>query len=275
MEANIIDIRESDFDREVLEYSAETPVVVDFWAPWCGPCRVLGPMMEKIAAEAAGAFRLAKVNVDENPGLSARFGIQGIPMVMAIRDGKVKSQFVGAQPESMVRKFLRELVPGPADRALAEATGLLTSRHWSEAETAARQAVALESANSAAALLLVKALLAQGKGQAAQDLLVAFPPGNEVVAAKRLQPLADLLAEAETAAGSPSDELEAEYLQTARLLSKGNIAAALDGLLDILRKDKHYRKDGARLVFLAALEILGEEDPMTRQYRNELASVLF
>lgn len=275
MEANIVDIMESNFDRDVVEYSAQTPVVVDFWAPWCGPCRSLGPMLEKLATEAGGGFRLAKVNVDENPGLSARFGIQGIPMVLAFREGKVTAQFVGAQPEAIVRKFLRDLVPSPADQSLAEATGLLTTRHWAEAEVAARRAMDLDPASSGAALLLVKALLAQGKGSLAQTSLAQFPPGNEVVAAQRLQPLADLLAEAEVGGDTAPDELKAEYLQTARLLGKGNIAAALDGLLDILRKDKHYRGDKARRVFLAALEIMGEEDPLTRQYRNELASVLY
>jgi putative thioredoxin len=275
MNVDIIEIRETDFEAEVIEYSNNTPVAVDFWAPWCAPCRTLGPLLERLAEEAHGAFRLAKVNVDDNPGLSARFGIQGIPMVIGFREGKVKGQFIGAQPESAVRKFLRDLRPDPADRLLAEATGLITARHWAEAEKAARNALALNAGSSAAALVLMKSLLAQGKGSPALDVLRNFPPGNEVVIAQKLEPLAALLAEAD--AGNPlvGDDLETEYLQAARLLTMGNFPAALDGLLDILRRDKRHRNDEVRRVFLAVLEILGEEDPLTRQYRDELASALF
>ncbi len=275
METDIIDIHEFNFDQDVIEYSRETPVVVDFWAPWCAPCRVLGPLLEKLAVDANGSFRLAKVNVDENPGLSARFGIQGIPLVMAFQDGKKKAEFIGAQPDAVVRKFLHDLAPRPAERLLSEATGLITARHWEEAENTARRALELEPGSSSAALLLMKALLAQGRGGQARGVLQNFPPGNEVIAAQKLQPLVNLLAEAESGRTPSSDDVDAEYLQAARLFAKGNIPAALDGLLDILRRDKHYRKDEARLVFLAALEILGEEDPLTRQYRNELASALF
>jgi len=275
MNADILEVAEIDFDREVIRYSMETPVVVDFWAPWCAPCRMLGPMLERLAGEAAGTFRLAKVNIDDNPGLSARFGVQSIPMLKAFREGKIVAQLIGAQPEGAVRKFLRELAPGPADQAVAEARGLLTARRWAEAEQAARRALDLEPNNSAAGLCLVKALLRQGKGSPALELLDRFPPGNETASAERLRPLAALLSEAESSADPPADEMEAGYLQTARLLARGNYPAALDGLLGLLRRDKHYRNDGARKVFLAALEILGEDDPATKQYRDELASVLF
>ena len=275
MNADILEVMESTFDQEVIRYSMETPVVVDFWAPWCVPCHLLGPMLEKLAVEAAGAFRLAKVNVDDNPGLSARFGVQSIPMLKAFHESKIVAQLVGAQPEAAVRKFLREVAPGPADRALAEAVGLLTARRWADAELAARRALELDPGSGAAALCRIKALLRQGKGSQAFEQIEQFPPGNEVVAAQRLRPLAALLAEAESSADWAGDDREAEYLQAARLLSRGNYPAALDGLLDILRKDKHYRNDDARKVFLAALELLGEDDPLTRQYRDELASVLF
>ncbi len=275
MNADIREVAEIDFDQEVLRYSMTTPVVVDFWAPWCAPCRMLGPMLERLAAEAAGTFRLAKVNIDDNPGLSARFGVQSIPMLKTFREGKIVSTLIGAQPESEVRKFLRDLAPGPADQALAEAKGLLTARRWGDAEQAALRALELEGGNSAAALCLVKALLRQGKGSSALDRLDRFPSGNESSAAERLRPLAALLAEMDSSADPPADATEAGYLQAARLLARGNYPAALDGLLELLRRDKHYRNDDARKVFLAALDILGEDDPLTRQYRDELASVLF
>jgi putative thioredoxin len=275
MNGNILEVAESDFDTEVVQYSLTTPVVVDFWAPWCAPCRMLGPMLERLAAEAAGTFRLAKVNIDESPGLSARFGVQSIPMLKTFRDGKIVATMVGARPESEVRKFLRELAPGPADQALAEARGLLTARRWGEAEGAARRALDLDAGNSAAALCLVKALLRQGRGSPALELLDRFPAGSESAEAERIRPLAALLAEMESSADLPADVMEAGYLQTARLLARGNYAAALDGLLELLRRDKHYRNDDARRVFIAALDILGEDDPLTRQYRDELASVLF
>ncbi|MBN2084488.1 MAG: thioredoxin [Anaerolineales bacterium] len=275
MRADILEVAEADFDQAVIQYSSTTPVVVDFWAPWCMPCRILSPTLEKLAAEAAGTFRLAKVNIDENPGLAARFGVQSIPMLKSFRDGKIAGEMVGAQPESEVRKFLRGIAPGPADQALSEAQGLLTARRWDEAEQAARRALELDPGNSPAAMCLVKALLREGKGSPALEILDRFPTGAESSAAERLRPLAALLSEVESSADQPGNVLEAGYLQTARLLARGNYPAALDGLLELLRRDKHYRNDDARKVFLAALEILGEDDPLTRQYRDELASVLF
>ncbi len=275
MNPNILEVAEADFDQEVVRYSMETPVVVDFWAPWCVPCRMLSPMLERLASEAAGTFRLAKVNIDDNPGLSARFGVQSIPMLKAFREGKIVAQMVGAQPESVVRKFLGELAPGPAEQALAETRGLLTARRWAEAEQASRRALEREPGNSTAAMYLVKALLRQGQGSTALELLDRFPFGNDTAAADRLRPLAAVLAEEGSSADQPADEMEAGYLQTARLLGRGNYPAALDGLLGLLRRDKHFRNDEARKVFLAALEILGEDDPLTREYRDELASILF
>jgi len=274
MDPEILDVSEATFEFEVVNHSMEAPVVVDFWAPWCGPCRVLGPTLERLAREANGAFRLAKVNVDENPALAARYGIQGIPAVRAFKGGRVVAQFVGAQPEAMVRRFVRELAPREADRALSEATSLLVVRHWAEAEQAARRALEDDPESSASALALVRALIAQGKGSQAVDLLDRFPAGNEVVMAERIRPLASLLKVAEEG-GDSENELGAEYLQAARLIARGNLAAALDGLLDILRRDKRYRAGEARMVFLAILELMGDEDPVTREYRDELASVLF
>jgi putative thioredoxin len=275
MDTTIIDVTEATFEHEVIAHSNQVPVVVDFWAPWCGPCRTLGPMLERLAREANGAFRLAKVNVDENPRLATRFGVQGIPAVKAFKGGQEVAQFAGAQPESMVQRFVRELAPREADRALVEARGFLVARHWPEAEEAAQRALTDDPASSAAALCLIRALLAQGKGAAALEVMEAFPGGNEVVVVERLRPLAQLMLRAADAAGTSGETAEAEYLQSARLIARGNFAAALDGLLDVLRRDKNYAGGEARRVFLALLELMGEEDPLTRTYRDELASVLF
>ena len=273
---HIVDVDESTFEQEVLQRSYETPVVVDFWAPWCGPCRVLGPLLERLAIEAGGTFRLAKVNVDENPNLAIRFGVQGIPAVRAFRQGEVTAEFAGAQPESAVRRFLERVAPSEAARAVEGAASLLATRHWPEAEAAFRLILEENEADGRAALGLVRALLMQGRGVDADRLLSRFPPGAEWVAAQKLKPLASLLAKVERAEPAGSDDpLEAQLERAARLIARGNLAAAMDGLLDILRQNKAYRKGLPKEILLALFSLLGEGDPLTREYRDELASVLF
>jgi putative thioredoxin len=272
----VLDVTEATFEADVILQSNLVPVLVDFWAPWCGPCRMLGPLLEKLADEANGAFVLARVNVDENSGLATRYGVQGIPAVKAFKDGGIVDQFVGAQPEARVREFVNKLAPTAADLALSEALSLLALRQWAGAEAAARRVLADQPGNGRAALTLVKALLAQGQGCQAEDRLDAFPRDDAIVVAEKLAPLARLLCEVQSADGPQTDsDVDALYFHSAQLLARGQMEAGLDGLLDVLRQDKRYRKGEPRLVMLAVFELLGEDDPVTRQYRNELASVLF
>lgn len=272
----ILDVSEATFESDVLMQSHQVPVVVDFWAPWCGPCKMLGPLLERLAIEGGGAILLAKVNVDENPGLSIRYGVQGIPAVKAFVNGEVKSQFVGAQPESIVRRFVSELAPSESEIALSEGKSLLATRHWSEAENAFREILLEDETNSSAALGLLKSLLMQGKGGEAYTVIGSFPAGTEWAAAEKLKPLASFMAEVEENGPRPEDDpQEAEFFQSARLIVKGNLPAAMDGLLDLLRFDKKYRDGEPKALLLAIFELLGDDDPMTREYRNELASILF
>jgi putative thioredoxin len=272
----IVDVSEATFETDVILRSHEVPVVVDFWAPWCSPCKMLSPILERLAIEAGGSFYLAKVNVDENPNLSIRYGVQGIPAVKAFVNGEVKSQFVGAQPENLVKRFIGTLAPSEAEKAVEKANSLLATRHWVEAEGAFREVFEEDETNAAAALGLVKSLLMQGKGIEASSILGRFPAGTEWATAEQLKPLAKYLAEVENNGPHPEDDpLAAEYYQSARLIARGNLPAAMDGLLDLLRQDKNYREGEPKAILLAIFQLLGEQDPQTRQYRDELASILF
>ena len=274
---HIIDVNEATFEAEVIGRSRQMPVVVDFWAPWCGPCRMLGPTLEKLAKEANGAWTLAKVNTDESQGLAMRFGIQGIPAVKAFRDGKVAAEFVGALPEPQVRQFIAKLGAAPAAGNLVadEASQLLRERRWAEAEAALRRP-RIGGNPAAVALGLAKALLAQGKAREAEPVLDGIKDGPEFASAEKLRPLARyLIASGSVEDVAGADTPAAHFFRAARVLKEGSVIAALEEMLAVLRKDKRYRDGEARLVSLGLLELLDDADPQKREYLNKLASVLF
>lgn len=272
----IVDVTESDFEYEVLSFSQNTPVVVEFWATWCQPCKVLGPMLERLTEEAGGGFRLARVDVDANPNLALRYGVRSIPTVKAISQGQVVGEFAGLQPENRVREFLARLAP-PSEAALAQekADSLLAGHAWAEAEAIYRSLEEQNQNQPPVLLGLVKALLAQGKSGEALFILRNFPASREYNSAQLLNPLADAMMKAQKGELPDDSDLDAMYRNSIRLASRGNQLAALDGLLDILRQDKRYRGDKARVTFLGILELLGADDADARQYRGELAMVLF
>jgi putative thioredoxin len=271
----IINASEADFEYEVVAYSQQIPVVVDFWAEWCGPCRMLGPILERLANEANGAFRLAKVNVDENSNLARRYNIRSIPAVKAFRNGLIVAEFMGALPEPRVREFVRGLAPSGSDLLIGKAYDLLKKKEWSNAESVFCEALQEDSQNSPARLGLIKSLLYQGRPAQAQDYLKDFPASKELVAAETLRPLVESLIWLKGNSGFSDDPLEAAYLNALRLVMRGNLPAAMDGILDILRQDKRYRNGEAHKIVLAIFEMLGEEDPLTQEYRNELSMILF
>ena len=213
----ILDVDEATFESEVVLRSHEVPVVVDFWAPWCGPCRTLSPMLERQAIEAGGAFLLAKINVDDNPALSIRFGVQGIPAVKAFRHGEIAAEFVGAQPENVVQRFIEQLAPSETQQAIEEALSLLATRHYQQAESSFREVLDKDEGNADAALGLVESLLMSGQGGEALEILEHFPAGTAWAKAETYKPLAELLVETDQQeADIEDDPMDASLHQSAR-----------------------------------------------------------
>jgi len=271
----VVDVSESNFEYDVIEYSQNIPVLVDFWAEWCLPCKVLSPLLEKLAGEGQGTFRLAEVDVDRNKNLSIRYGVRTIPTVKAFLKGQVVAEFTGIQSEQRLIEFIRTLAPSPADLTIEKGMALLQSHDWKQAEIVFLEVMQQDENNSKGQLGLMLSYLGQGKSSDAAKILGSFPASREYSTADQLRPLIDVYGSVDTIVLSDDDELEAAFWNSIRLAKRGNIPAGLDGLLDILRRNKRYKKDLARQVVLALLQLLGDADPDTRQYRSELSTILF
>lgn len=237
-----MDVTDQTFQQEVLTRSATVPVVVDLWAPWCGPCKTLGPMLEKAVADTNGAVALAKVNVDENPRVAQTFAVQSIPAVFAISNGQEVDQFIGAVPEAQVTAFISRLAPVPS-----EADNLVAAGD----ESSLRKALELEPDHSGAIEALARLLIDRGDAAEALAILARIP---ETEATRALSADARLLEAGVDVSDTGRDE----------------IAGKLDGLLDKVRDD-----DAARQEFVDLLEALGPSDPRTNDYRRALAARLF
>jgi putative thioredoxin len=270
---NILDVNEASFLTDVVERSKRQPVIVDFWAPWCGPCRMLSPTLERLAKEANGAFVLAKVNTDENQRLAAQYGVQGIPAVKMFRDGKVVGEFVGALPEPRVREFIKKYAPNQSDLIVTAAQDLAQAHRWAEAEMAYQHALAVDPNNAQIALELSKVLLRLGKSADALILLEAIPSSaREADAAQKLRPAARWMCSAKT---EGAQEIDRMYAQAAELACQAKYAEAMDYLLGVLRQNRSYRNGEAKEVMLGLFELLGVDDPIVREYQRQLANVLF
>jgi putative thioredoxin len=273
----------SEFQREVLDRSRSVAVVVDFWAPWCGPCRTLGPVLEREVAALAGRVELVKVNTDENPELAGQFDIQGIPAVKAFRDGQVVSEFVGAQPAATIRKWLADLTPSGDAQTIERAEQLLAEGKTAEAEPLLRALTTSQEVRDRALVGLARALIAKGQTGEVEKLLAVVnpqsPAADQIPALRRhLQFAADALAfGGEDAARAALDrnekDLDARWALASAYAARGDFAQALEEFLDLVTRSRKFRDDGARLAMLAIFEILGGND-LAREYRRRLQIVI-
>jgi putative thioredoxin len=271
----IVHVDESDFEYQVLQYSTQVPVVVDFWASWCVPCRVLGPKLEGLAREGKGSFRLAKVNVDENTKLAKYYKVRNIPAVKAFVNGNVVAEFSGVLADEGLRDFVRRLAPEPIDLMYDKGMSLLKQGDYTGAMDAFREFLSAHPDHPGALLGLVRTLLLQGKGEEAPHLLRNFPASSEYNTAQFLKPVARAFSEFKDAPVESDNVLEAAFMNGIRLARRGNILAAMDGFLDILRKDKDFRDGEVKDVFVGLLALIGEDHPEARGYRNDLSAAIY
>lgn len=269
----VFDVTEQTFERDVIARSREVPVVVDFWAPWCGPCRSLGPTLERLAAEAKGAWVLAKLNTDQNQRLAQMFGIQSIPAVKAIKDGKIVDQFVGALPEGQVRAWLKRFVGTPGDDMVTAAQALEAT---DPDEAAARYRLILgeQPDNTTALFNLGRLLVLQGAPEGVATLKQMPASAPFYARAQALIPLVEFFALADSAPVNGGGSA-ARYVGAARSARAGEMRAALDDLLAIVTHDRAYGDDAARKTLLGLLAALGDDHPLTGEYRRKLANALF
>lgn len=279
MSEHALDVGLADFQTRVVEESARRPVVVDFWAPWCGPCKSLKPVLEKLAAEYGGKFLLAKVNSDENQELAARYGVRGIPSVKAFIGGQPVDEFSGAIPEAEVRAFLDRLIPSPADEVRAQAAEKRMDGDLSAALQLLADASRLDPEHLGVRLDAAEIMLDLNEADEASRLLASVPDDADPRVAQlraRLQFLGAAGAdEAELQARIAADENDLEArLQLAKLwVAASHYEPAMEQLLEIVRRDRGFEDDIGRRTLLDVFNLLGGGE-LVSKYRRLLASAL-
>jgi putative thioredoxin len=274
------------FENDVIAASMLAPVLVDFWAPWCGPCKTLGPMLERLEAEGAGKWKLVKVNVDESQELAGHFQVRSIPHVVAFADGRPVDQFVGVLPEGQLREFIDRLVPDGADSERRAAHNAWATGHRQQAIDTIKAALALDPGYDDARLDLIEWLIAERRYDEAKDEDKLLSPKTTQGIDARYNALKTELDAADAAADLPPadalyvaveknpDDLEARFALANRLIAGRDYSGALEHLLAIVVRDRAFMDDVGRKTMLSVFELAANQPDIVSQWRRRLSAAM-
>jgi putative thioredoxin len=269
-----VKVEVTNFQEQVLEASKEKPILVDFWAPWCGPCRQLGPILEKMAEEPDAGFVLAKVNTDEDQATAVRYNIRSIPAVKLFQDGEVKDEFLGALPESQVRRWLQNALPNEAKQRVQEAQALIDAGDENAAQALLEQVLNESPANAEASAKLARLVVFRQPERAIELARVAarqdatFVPESQAI--HEVASLQD-----ENLESLPEDPARQAYVEALSALGEADVDRALERFVHSVRLNKHFHNDAARRAAVALFTLLGPQNELTKKHRRALESALF
>jgi putative thioredoxin len=265
----------ADFQRDVLARSHQEPVVVDFWAAWCGPCRVLGPVLERLAHEANGAWTLAKLDTEALPDVAARFGIRSIPTIKIFVDGRPTAEFTGALPEKSVRQWLEKVLPSKHRADVDHAEAFFASGDEGAARAIVEGVLAQEPDNLKARILEAQILLFEDPDRAAELLAGLEEHVEDFQKVDSVRTLAALLTKAKDVQHLPESPVKARYEAALQEVTRKHFDAALRHFIHIIREDRYYDDDGSRKACIAIFKYLGETHEVTLKHRREFSSALY